>query len=392
MKILLKISSLICLLALSSTSFAELIGFQFEGDVEYVAEDGSLDQFIGGTYRGTFIYDNSLLPYLNEETLSATSGALLSITYTDNSGNEYFFNMDNGTIAVLNSYLATQLDGFVVTDYYSDIHIGTTKSSNLPLSTPVENINVHLHLLDEDVLSSTSLSQEIIPELFNLIRQVRLSYPVTEDENGFPAPNFAIGGVIDFIEEIEVEQPTSAISFTNSLNIGNYGEEGTFSYDQATGVYDLESGGANIGRWEDWFHFVYEEISGDVDVSARIQYISEGWSSAGIMIRDELTTYSKQASSLITLHEGGRFSVRQYEATPHPDIDVSTIAEGSWLRLVKQGNQVSNYVSGDGVTWTLIATDTVDFGETFYIGIAGVANGSGPATNIIVDEVKVEIQ
>ena len=298
--------------------------------------------------------------------------------------------MNNGTIAVFNEYLA--FDGFTITNYSGGIPGVTILSHDLPLTGSNDDLAVHLQIITpEDVLSSTSLGQEILPELFDF-KRLSLTYLGEPNENGDRAGSFALLGDINTIESIEVEQPPEALTFTNSLNIGNYGYEGSFSYDGTTGVYDLQSGGAALGRWEDWFHFVYEEVSGDVDFSARIPYISEGWSSAGIMIRDDLTTYSKQTSSLITLYNGGRFSIRKEPATPYPDVDVPALTEGSWLRLVKQGNQVSNYISSDGETWTLVGTETVDFGESFYIGLIGVAEGSGPATNIIVDEVNIELQ
>ncbi len=360
-------------------------GYAFTGTIDTVAEDGSMDQFLGGTYRGQFLFNDEAAPYHSDPTIARHLSAELSVTYTDVNGVDYTFNMTNATFAVLDNY-GGAIDGFAVNNPDEQI-VPSIIDTDLPLPNAGQNLNYPVRLLSfEDITNGTSPTQEIGPDLPSyLVADIAIH---DQTQNGYTV---YLRGPLDSFEEFYVSPPSN-ITFTNSLNIGNYGYEGSFSYDDATGVYDLQSGGAALGHWEDWFHFVYEEVSGDVDFSARISYISEGWSSAGIMIRDDLTTYSKQTSSLITLYNGGRFSIRKEPATLYPDVEVPVLAEGSWLRLVKQGNQVSNYISDDGETWTLVGTETIEFGDSFYIGLVGVAEGSGPATNIIVDEVGIELQ
>ena len=44
-----------------------------------------------------------------------------------------------------------------------------------------------------------------------------------------------------------------------------------------------------------------------------------------------------------------------------------------WVRLTRQGNLISGFVSTDGQTWTAVGTTTVSMTSAVYVGIAVTA-------------------
>ena len=56
------------------------------------------------------------------------------------------------------------------------------------------------------------------------------------------------------------------------------------------GTYTVTGSGNDIWGQEDQFNFVYQPITGDVDVSARVASLqgSSTWAKAGVMIRESL--------------------------------------------------------------------------------------------------------
>src|SRR5262245_57901355 len=63
------------------------------------------------------------------------------------------------------------------------------------------------------------------------------------------------------------------------------------------GVLSVSGGGAGIGDLADQFHYVYAQVTGDVDLMARVnavELINEG-TAAGVMIRESLTPNAAHA-------------------------------------------------------------------------------------------------
>ncbi len=210
------------------------------------------------------------------------------------------------------------------------------------------------------------------------------TYDALDDLDGDGTTNLQ-----EFIDGTDPSVDESAFIFTQSADISLVGQPGFFNYDDVTGEYHVNAAGLNIGGWVDRFYYVYEEIQGDVDFRVRLTSISEGWSTGGIMIRDTLDFGSPFAANLIESMNGGSFAIRQEQYTPFPSITVPNVVPGNWLRLEKTGDQVTHSTSLDGETWTVTGTETVPFGNSYYIGLAGVSEESAPSTEFVFDNVTV---
>lgn len=391
-----KIKTLLFSLAfsLSAITQAELVGYSFSGDLTPLESGTEFDQFAGGSYFGTIVYDTEA-PFIQEDDVhSIAQGAELSVTFLNNMDEEYYYSVSNAVYGVLLNFGGNpeaSIDAFVNSTFpnstgaYEPFQIST----NLPFPVGQSAGIARFLLLGDELFSSTSLGQELdLSKSFFSFLDIATDTGEL-DEFGNPVLEYRLRGEITLLEPIDVEQPTPVFSLTKSINIGYFSETGVFSHNEGLNQYDITTGGYSIGNWEDWLYFVYEEVQGDFDMRARVPYISQSWGSAGIMIRDKLTTASKMASSILQRDNGARFITRKEEWTPVPPVEAPSVVEGGWLRLVKEGNTVSNYISEDGESWTLVATETIEFSETVYVGIAS-ARPCRERVDIIVEDFSVE--
>jgi hypothetical protein len=143
----------------------------------------------------------------------------------------------------------------------------------------------------------------------------------------------------------------------------------------------------DIGGSADSLNYLYQTMSGDIDVRLRINSLSAptadcvGEAKGGLMIRQDTSAGSLMAFIGATRLNGYRFRARA-TASAAPSVDVSAPASfPAWVRLQKAGNALSAYYSSDGSTWTaLTPAATVGFSGTFMVGIATASCGSNGAT------------
>ncbi len=378
----------------SSVCYSEMVGYHFEGDITS-SGDPAFSNFVGGTFQGTVIYDDEATPYQTAEDRAIAQGATINYTFTDSLGQTFYLTIENASFAFVHNYLAgdteTTVDIFNASNWPSEGSQPSVISSDLPLNPELPEPVGRVTLFGNELFSSTSFDQFIDLAEADIIRLFNITTDTGEiNEEGFPVIIYHVQGDITAFDLIEVQTPPQ-VALSNDVSIGYFDTPGSFEYDASSDTYGIQTSGSTIGQWEDWFYYVYEAVSGDIDFRARVQYISEGWASSGIMIRKNLTSGSPFAASLITRYEGGRFALRKEAYTPYPAVDVPSLTEGHWLRLVKTGNSVTNYISDDGINWNQIGTETVEFGESFYVGISSMSENPFLLTDIIIEDVTLDV-
>jgi regulation of enolase protein 1 (concanavalin A-like superfamily) len=149
-----------------------------------------------------------------------------------------------------------------------------------------------------------------------------------------------------------------------------------------SGTYTVTGSGDDIWGQEDQFNFVYQSLSGDVDISARVASLqgSSSWVKAGVMIRDSLANDSRHALALISIGHGSAFQRRIDTGGFSVNTAGASIDPPGWIRLVRSGNQFTAYTSLDGATWKAIGTDTVPMVDTVYVGLAVTSHSTTAAT------------
>jgi Tol biopolymer transport system component len=162
--------------------------------------------------------------------------------------------------------------------------------------------------------------------------------------------------------------------FEAQSDVGSVMPAGKLAYDAAAAIYTIDSAGANLWVAEDDFHFVWKKISGDVTLTADINFplTSAGASphrKALLMFRQSLDPGAMYADA--ALHGDGETAV-QYRATKGAttqDIEFNTGAPKT-LRLVKRGDTITLYISQHGEPLHQAgASIKLHFDEPFYAGL-----------------------
>jgi len=153
-------------------------------------------------------------------------------------------------------------------------------------------------------------------------------------------------------------------------DIGATNVVGSASY--SSGTFTVKASGADIWGTADAFHFVYQQITGDATIVAKVASLPyvDSWSKGGVMIRESLAANAANAYMSITPGNGLRFQAR-------PSTGASTLGTAGgtgiapyWVKLVRSGDTLTAYKATDGVNWTLVGSNTVTMAPTVYIGLA----------------------
>jgi len=166
---------------------------------------------------------------------------------------------------------------------------------------------------------------------------------------------------------LDTQADLTAGGRVTNLTLNFQGMESNLSIDEETGTYEVTGEGADVWGSSDAFHYVYMTLNGDGEISARVVSNGTGsnaWAKGGVMIRETTAPDSKQMLMGMTGGEGGGIAFQgRFEDTGanssglHGDI---TASPPYWVRLVREGNEISGYHSADGETWELFTDASPD--------------------------------
>jgi regulation of enolase protein 1 (concanavalin A-like superfamily) len=183
-----------------------------------------------------------------------------------------------------------------------------------------------------------------------------------------------------------------AQSPTTSRDIGQVAAAGSTSV--ANGVYTVRASGADIWGTRDEFRFVYGSLTGDGEITARVDSMIAvlPWTKAGVMIRESLNDNSRYAFALVSAGNGVDFQSRATTggwAGPGNTNDGASRAP-YWVRLTRIGNVFTAYVSPDGRSWRQHGRSvTMTMGTTVYAGLATVSTRDGSLATAVYSNVRM---
>lgn len=157
------------------------------------------------------------------------------------------------------------------------------------------------------------------------------------------------------------------------------------------GTFTVKGGGADVWGTSDQFQFVYQPITGNTQVVARVASLqaADAWSKAGVMIRGALTGSAAHAFMFASGSSGWAFQRRQVTAGSSYNTAGLAGAAPGWVRLVREGNLFSAYQSQDGTTWTLVGTDTISMPATVYVGLAVTSHNTAATATATFSNVAI---
>jgi uncharacterized repeat protein (TIGR01451 family) len=206
-----------------------------------------------------------------------------------------------------------------------------------------------------------------------------------------------------------------------SADIGSPISAGTADYSAADGTFTLDGGGADIYGANDQFHYVYQTLSGDGTIVARVRYQtnSSPWAKAGVMIKQAAVAGSPFVDALVapdvspntpnvngvscdangclsplppvnpTMGYGARMQYSSTGSRTPATYPAGFTDPDKWLKLTKSGNTFTSWLSSDGVTWTEIGVATVPMTGPVTIGLFDTSHNIGQDSTVAFDHVTV---
>jgi len=157
------------------------------------------------------------------------------------------------------------------------------------------------------------------------------------------------------------------------------------------GVYSMTAAGADIGGTLDQFRYVYQRVSGDVDIVARVASLERVRvnSKAGVMIRETLNPNARNATAVVTAAKGYSFQSRLDEGGPTDSVSGGTGALPGWVRLVRKGHTFEAFRSADGAAWTSMGSNTVAMADPVFVGLAVTSHYASRAATATFERVTI---
>ena len=176
----------------------------------------------------------------------------------------------------------------------------------------------------------------------------------------------------------------------SSADVGAPAIAGTTSFN--SGTYTIRAGGTDIWDTSDQFHYAYTQVTGDVDLIARVASLAQSdiWAKAGVMIRESLAANSRHAMAMTSADRGHGFQRRIDTAGWSEHTQGGDNTAPMWLRLVRSGSLFQAYRSSDGNNWTTMGSETIPMGATVYVGVAVTSHNASTPTIAVVDNLRVE--
>jgi Bacterial Ig domain len=166
----------------------------------------------------------------------------------------------------------------------------------------------------------------------------------------------------------------------DNADVGTVGVAGSAS--ESAGTFTV-SGAGNISGSADDFQFVYQTLSGDGQIQARLNSVPNTGPNGcvAVMIRETLTSGSRYGLMGISPDGVFRFQYRNSTGNKTTSTTADTGAPSAvWVRLVRSNNLLSGYESTDGTTWTFVDSQNVRMASEVYVGLV-VASGDPGVLN-----------
>jgi glucose/arabinose dehydrogenase len=206
-----------------------------------------------------------------------------------------------------------------------------------------------------------------------------------------------------------------------STDIGSPLTAGSADYAAGDQSFYLDGAGADAYGANDQFHYVYQSLTGDGTIVARVRYQtnSSAWAKAGVMIKQSAVAGAPFVDALVTpdvspntpningvgCDANGCLSPLP-PVTPAMGYGVRMQYSGSkshtpatypsgftdpnkWLKLQKTGNTFTSWLSSDGVHWTQIGIATVAMTGPVTIGLFDTSHNIGQDSTAAFDNISV---
>lgn len=201
---------------------------------------------------------------------------------------------------------------------------------------------------------------------------------------------FTVGRVIGAQEKARQAAGPAPI-FEAQGDIGGVRRAGSVDYDAAKQTYTISGSGENMWFGKDAFHFAWKKASGDVTLTADVEFLGQGAEhrKAVLMVRQTLDADSAYAD--VALHGNGLTSLQYREEKGAPTHEIQAkVSAPKRLRIVKRGMYFSMWLADDSGKFQLASGSTrIALEEPFYVGIGVCSHDENALDTAVFSNVEV---
>jgi RHS repeat-associated protein len=188
---------------------------------------------------------------------------------------------------------------------------------------------------------------------------------------------------------------TALPSGWSDADVGTVGLAGSANY--ANNVFTVNGAGNGEGGTTDGLNFLFQSLSGDGTIIARVASVSYVYAQAGVMIRETLNAGATHAFTMSYVNQMwfyDRATTAWYTSyqqfTQNPNLPEISVAAPYWIKLVRSGSVFSTYIASDGVNWLEVGTSvTINMAQNVYIGLAISSGSTGSLNAATFDNVSI---
>lgn len=180
-------------------------------------------------------------------------------------------------------------------------------------------------------------------------------------------------------------------AFELSRDIGDVGAAGEL-HPESDSSYRIRGAGADVWSDRDAFHFASRELSGDVTLSARVEWLeqsSEIYRKALLMLRDGLEPDAAYAD--VALHGGGLTALQYRPYAGAPTLQLPSELSGArYARIERRGGEITAYFSREGHQWSSVGPVPVELPPSVQAGIGLCSHDAGRLTSARFSELAID--
>lgn len=162
----------------------------------------------------------------------------------------------------------------------------------------------------------------------------------------------------------------------SSQDIGNVAIPGSAGA-SGSDSFTVRSSG-RLGGSSDAFHFMHQQVRGNFEFTARMEFAGEFETSSkmGIMVRESLTNNAKAAFVGLTYQSGegypAVFMNRNNTGSSFAarTLNADNVKTPYWFKLIRDDNTFIGYISSDNATWGEVGRATISMNDSVYVGFA----------------------
>lgn len=172
-------------------------------------------------------------------------------------------------------------------------------------------------------------------------------------------------------------------------DVGAVGTGGSASY--SGGAFTVRGAGADIWGAADAFRYVYQSVSGDTALVARVSSVqnTNAYAKAGIMLRESVAAGA--AHVILDVRPDGSIEFMKRASTGGATTYLAGASQAppTWLKLTRSGNTVTGSVSSNGTAWTIVGSTTTSMSASATIGLIVNSHNTSVLNTSVFDNVSL---